>query len=223
MKFGNKLFILMIVSSFIVTACGIEAAPEDAMTETPTEEVTMPHDNAMHDEPTLEEVETPPDTEAGSTADAMMTGPDWFSVALTNVNTGEEFTINDLKGRVILVETMAVWCTNCFSQQTQVKILHSKLGERDDFVSLGLDIDSNEDASILKAFTESSGFDWIYAVSPSVVSRDIASLYGGQFLNPPSTPMLIIDRHGEVHPLPFGIKSSDDLLEALQPFLDEEM
>ncbi|MCK7526838.1 MAG: hypothetical protein MZV64_59190 [Ignavibacteriales bacterium] len=37
---------------------------------------------------------------------------------------------------------------------------------------------------------------------PADVSREIASLYGDQFLNPPSTPMLIIDRKGVAHPLP---------------------
>ena len=50
-----------------------------------------------------------------------------------------------------------------------------------------------------------------------------ANLYGNQLLNPPSTPILIIDRHGEVHLLPFGIKSSEDLLKAIEPFLKDEM
>jgi hypothetical protein len=55
------------------------------------------------------------------------------------------------------------------------------------------------------------------------VAREIANLYGEQFLNPPSTPMLVIDRHGEAHLLPFGIKSAAELEEALKPFLDESM
>ncbi|MEW6406378.1 MAG: hypothetical protein AB1649_31730, partial [Chloroflexota bacterium] len=60
-------------------------------------------------------------------------------------------------------------------------------------------------------------------VAPADVSRDLASLYGNQFLNPPSTPMLAIDRHGVVHPLPFGIKSAEELQQFIQPFLDENM
>ena len=48
-------------------------------------------------------------------------------------------------------------------------------------------------------------------------------MYGDQFLNPPSTPIVVIDRHGEAHPLPFGIKSADDLMQAIQPFLEESM
>jgi cytochrome oxidase Cu insertion factor (SCO1/SenC/PrrC family) len=155
--------------------------------------------------------------------DAMMEAPAWYSVSLTDVNTGDAFTINDLKGKVVLVETMAVWCSNCLKQQTQVKALHESLGMRDDFVSLGIDIDPNEDADKLASFTSSNGFDWKYVIAPAEVAREISSLYGAQFLSPPSTPMLIIDRKGVAHPLPFGIKSAEELLQALQPFLEEAM
>ena len=233
MKYQNKLFIFLMVLSFIVSACGSKTStevmdkPEDTTMESvePTPDAmmdgAMPTQDAMADDSQSMPAET--DTTVETASDTMMTSPDWFSVSLTNVHTGENFTINDLKGKVVLVETMAVWCTNCFNQQTQVRILHSKLGERDDFVSLGMDIDPNEDASKLKEFVEKNSFDWMYTVSPAEVSRELSSLYGGQFLNPPSTPMLIIDRHGVAHPLPFGIKSSDDLLQALQPFLDETL
>ena len=222
MKNQNKLFMFLIILSFIVSACGGGASPdvmdkpEDTMMEDKSADEVMdePHDDMMSDDAMPED---------SMSEDAMMESPAWFSVALTDVNSDTTFTINELKGKVILVETMAVWCSNCLKQQTQVKALHESLGERDDFVSIGIDIDSNEDAAKLKAFVDANGFDWKYVVSPAEVSRDISSLYGGQFLNPPSTPMLIIDRHGVAHPLPFGIKSADDLLQALQPFLDEAM
>ena len=116
-----------------------------------------------------------------------------------------------------------MWCSKCLKQQGQVQILHDLIGERDDFVSIGLDIDPNENAEALKAYTSNNDFDWIYAVAPIEVSREIGQRYGDQFLNPPSTPMLIIDREGKVHPLSFGIKSAESLLEALQPFLDAEI
>jgi peroxiredoxin len=229
MRFVNKFLILLVILSFVLTACGGTVPdtmknPDDSMLENvaPTHDVMMdepmPTQDAM-----MNDSQSMPDTMTESGSDSMMAVPDWFAVSLTSVNTGETFTINDLKGKVVLVETMAVWCTNCFQQQTQVKALHEKLGMRDDFVSIGMDIDPNEDASKLQGFVEKNGFDWMYAVSPVDVSREISSLYGAQFLNPPSTPMLIIDRHGEAHPLPFGIKSADDLLAALQPYLDEAM
>jgi thiol-disulfide isomerase/thioredoxin len=142
---------------------------------------------------------------------------------LVNVSTGETFRIADFQGKVVLVETMAMWCSNCLKQQQQVKALHELMGERDDFISVGLDIDINEDAGTLAKYVERNSFDWIYVVVPAEVGRDLGNLYGNQFLNPPSTPMLIIDAKGEVHPLPFGIKSAEKLLEALEPFLTDSM
>lgn len=155
--------------------------------------------------------------------DSMIISPDWFKTSLTDINTGETFVVADFKGKVVLVETLAMWCSNCLKQQGQVKALHDLVGERDDFVSLGLDIDPNENATALKSYTSNNEFDWFYAIAPTEVSRELSQLYGDQYLNPPSTPMLIIDREGEVHLLPFGIKSAEDLFEALQPFLNSEM
>ena len=216
MKTRNIVLNLMLLFVFVLAACGGAAPdamekPEDAMMDKPTAEAMMPHDTPM------------PDAMAKPTEGVMMESPAWYGAALTNVQTGTAFTINDLKGKVVLVETMAIWCSNCKKQQGQVKALHELLGERADFVSLGLDIDPNENSDALKNYIDSNAFDWYYAVPSADVSREIAALYGDQFLNPPSTPMLIIDRKGVAHPLPFGLKSADDLLKALQPFLDEAM
>jgi len=219
MKFRNPLFPLLIALSLILAACSAPSTPE-AMMDKPTEEAMMekPADDMMTHETSTPDAMMDKPMEGG-----MMEAPAWFSAALTNVNTGETFTINDFKGKVVLVETMAVWCSNCLKQQGQVKALHEQLGMRDDFISVGLDIDLNESADQLRSFTNGQGFDWYYAVASADVAREIASLYGDQFLNPPSTPILIIDRHGVAHPLPFGIKNADDLAKAIQPYLDEGM
>lgn len=219
MKTTYTLFNLILLTAFLITACG--SATEDAMMTEEAMHDAMSTEDAMMTEEAMHDAMSTED--ALMTEEAMMESPAWYSIGLTNVRTGETFTIQDLKGKVVLVETMAVWCSNCLRQQGQVKELHGLLGERDDFVSIGLDIDPNEDASKLKDFVDAQGFDWLYAVSPVDVSRDLSSLYGDQFLNPPSTPMLAIDRHGVVHPLPFGIKSAEDLLNFIQPFLDESM
>lgn len=232
MKSRNILFSLLLGLSLVLVACGTPSTPE-AMMDKPTAEVMM--DKPTEDPMMMHETATPgavmmydntPTPEAmmdSSSGDAMMESPAWFSATLTNVNTGQMFSINDFKGKVVLVETMAVWCSNCLKQQGQVKALHEMLGMRDDFVSVGLDIDLNENADQLKGYVSDNGFDWYYAVAPADVAHDIAAQYGDQFLNPPSTPIVIIDRHGTAHPLPFGIKSADDLMKAIQPYLDEGM
>lgn len=153
-------------------------------------------------------------------ADAILKSPKWFSASLTNIATGQAFTTADFKGKVVLVEAMAQWCPTCLKQQQQILDLEKTLGNNPDFVIVSLDIDPNENASDLKKYIESNGFTWMYAVAPADVSGELAKLYGTQFLNPPSTPMLVINRKGEVTVLPLGtIKSSIDLQQATGPLL----
>jgi thiol-disulfide isomerase/thioredoxin len=196
------------------------ATPDAMMHDTATPDAMM-HDTAtpdamMHDTAT-------PDAMMHDTAtpDAMMALPGWFGAALTDARTGGSFSINDFKGKVVLVETMAVWCTNCLAQQNEIKALHDKLGMQPDFVSISLDIDPNENRDTLKAYLDKTSFDWAYAVAPVDVVREIGSLYTAQFLNPTSTPILIVDRHGVAHPLPFGIKNAADLFKAVDMYLRE--
>jgi hypothetical protein len=59
--------------------------------------------------------------------------------------------------------------------------------------------------------------------SPIEVAREISNLYGAQFLNPPSTPILVIDKSGQVHLMPFGIKSADTLNDFIAPLLSGGM
>jgi thiol-disulfide isomerase/thioredoxin len=150
----------------------------------------------------------------------MMETPAWFTMPLTDIHSGESFTVKELEGKVILIETMAIWCSNCLRQQQEIKSLHALLGERDDLVSVAINIDPNEQAGALKSYTMRHGFDWVYTVAPVELSRELSQLYGNQILNPPSVPMFIIDRKGEVHLLPSGIKSAAELQRALEPFLE---
>ena len=202
--------------------------PEVSSMAESDEEMISDEDSEMDDHSTDDEMANSEDSlsmdgDSETVDDLMMTAPNWFNASLTDVHTGETFAVADLDGQVVLVETLAMWCSNCLKQQGQVQVLHDLLGERDDFVSLGVDIDPNENAEALQVYTSQNGFDWLYTVAPVPVAREIGELYGAQYLNPSSTPMLIIDRHGQVHTLPFGIKSAEDLHTALQPFLEAEM
>jgi len=182
--------------------------------------------DAMMDDPTPTEdhmMEGATPTAEAMMEEEAMAMPGFFSVALTDIASGTAFTLADFKGKVILLEPFAQWCPTCLAQQREVVRLHQLLGERNDFVSVGLDIDPNEDAAMLREYLSRHGFDWLYAVAPTEVAREIGDLYGSQYLNPPSAPMLVIDRHGEVHPLEAGRKSAESLLAVVEPLLDEAM
>lgn len=145
--------------------------------------------------------------------------PDWYGVELTDVRTGTVFTVGDFAGKVVLIEAMAEWCPTCVVQQAEVKRLHDLLGESSDLVSVSLDIDFNEDAASLKDYASELDLDWHVAVAPLEVARALGNLYSAEYLNPPLSPMLLIDRHGVAVQLPYGVKKAEDLREMLEPYL----
>ena len=140
---------------------------------------------------------------------------------MTDVLTGQTFTINDFAGKVVLLETMAVWCPTCRQQGDEVVRLHELLGDPTDLVSISLDTDMGEDAALLKKYAETLGYDWNIAVAPLLVARALGNLYSAQYLNPPLSPMLVIDRDGQVLGLPFGLKSAESLQGVVAPLLGE--
>jgi peroxiredoxin len=147
--------------------------------------------------------------------------PEWFDIELTDAQTGETFTMNDYAGKVVLLETMAMWCPNCIVQAHEVRKLHEALGDPEDLISVSLDVDINEDSDSLKEYAYGYGFEWHFAVAPLEIARALGNLYTAQYLNPPLSPMLVIDRDGAVHHLEYGFKDVETLQEAVKPYLDE--
>jgi cytochrome oxidase Cu insertion factor (SCO1/SenC/PrrC family) len=147
------------------------------------------------------------------------TRPEWFDIKLTDARTGTTFTMNDFAGKVVLLETIAMWCPNCLFQASQVIKLNQSLGNPDDLISVSLDVDLHEDEASLREYVQEYGLDWYFAVAPLQVQHDLGNLYNANYLNPPLSPMLIIDRDGNVHQLDFGFKDVDTLKQNVEPYL----
>jgi len=145
--------------------------------------------------------------------------PGWLSMDLTDVTTGEKFTIAGLGSDVVLVQNMAQWCPTCRSQAGEVKKVSDAFGDEGGLSIVSLDVDPNEDAASLKAYVAKEGFGWHFAVAPADLLREIDDLYGTQYLNPPSAPMLLVKADGSVLPLSTGIKSAEKLQETIIGFL----
>jgi thiol-disulfide isomerase/thioredoxin len=137
---------------------------------------------------------------------------DWATATLVDVATGEAFRIADHAGKVIIIETMAIWCPNCRAQQADVKAALQEL-PADAVVYVVLDIDPNEDAASLAAYREQNGFDGRYAIAGTAVARALAAEFGDQILNAPSTPIVLIGTDGRVTLTEFGHKSTGELVE----------
>ena len=114
----------------------------------------------------------------------------WLGVELTDVRTGDTFTLAQYADKPILLETFAVWCPTCTSQQRQLVALHEEVGEA--VISVSLNTDPNETQSHVTRHLDRHGFDWLYAVSPVELSRSLRDEFGVAVLNPPSAPVILI-------------------------------
>jgi thiol-disulfide isomerase/thioredoxin len=130
------------------------------------------------------------------------------------VASGEEFRIADLAGRPIVIETMAIWCTNCFAQQQHVYEALDELGAGA-IEYLLVDVDPSETAEALAAYRDRHGFTGRYVVADQVLARALAAEFGDQVLNPPATPMILIGSDGRVTLTPYGQPKSPDEIVAL--------
>lgn len=134
----------------------------------------------------------------------------WRTASLRDVVTGEEFSISDLEGKVVAIEAMAIWCTNCRVQQGEAQVALEAVASPD-VVYISLDIDPNEREADLAAYADREGFTWRFVVASAEVSRSLAATFGDQILSPPATPLVILGPEGDVIEQHVGIKPGDDL------------
>jgi len=137
---------------------------------------------------------------------------------LTEATTGKVFTINDFKGKVVLIDSMAIWCPNCLRQALHLKDLRAIYGP-EDLVVVSLDIDSHEDATMLAEYAKEAGFDWYFAVASMPLMHDVGNTYGALFLDPTLSPTLVVDRTGEVFKMGFGEKKTEAMRTSLAPMI----
>jgi thiol-disulfide isomerase/thioredoxin len=136
-----------------------------------------------------------------STSGEPATGDPLLALELVDVRSGASFTLGELAAdKPVLVEAMAIWCSNCRAQQREVVTAHQQA----DFHSVGIDVDPNERPADLADYAEREGFDWRFAMADSELVRLLTDRYGFAVTNPPSTPTFVISSDGEVRALEFG-------------------
>ena len=140
----------------------------------------------------------------------------WAVATLTDVSTGSQFRIADLAapGKVVFVETMAIWCANCRVQQTEAAAALGQLDpERVEWVVL--DVESSESADALARYRDQHGFPFRYAISDAALSRSLAMHFGDVVLSPPSVNIIVLGTDGRVTHL-LGHHSAADLVTIAQ-------
>jgi peroxiredoxin len=112
---------------------------------------------------------------------------------------GDEITLADLKGNVVLLEFWATWCGPCLPEIPHLKTLHEKFKDHN-FIILGISLDSNEER--LRAFVEKENMAWPQIFEPESWHGEIPKLYNilgipRMYLIGPDGKILARDLRGE--------------------------
>ena len=135
----------------------------------------------------------------------------WATVELTDVTTGEVFRLADHAGKVLIIETMAIWCPTCQLQQAAVDEALARLDPAK-VKYVVLDVDLHEDAADLARYQAELGFDGTFAVAGIPVARALAEEFGANVLNPPLTPIVIVSTDGTATLTEYGRKSAEEIV-----------
>lgn len=232
-----KLYFLLWLALLLV-ACGgaAETAVEPSTSNTSEttsddemmEEDEMMDDESMDDDTTMteheegmEEIEETMEEmdEVSEEMDddmAMTDAPAWMTIALTDVRSGETFTLADFAGKTVFVEPMATWCTNCRRQLGNVADAKAQLGDSEDVVFVALSVETNIGDGDLANYTEETGFDWAFAVATPEMLVSLVETFGQSITNPPSTPHFIIRPDGSTTELTTGYEGPEEILQNLE-------
>lgn len=130
---------------------------------------------------------------------------------LTDVSSGETFTLGGFEGRIVYVETMATWCTNCR------RLLHSVTeamaqADGDAYVFIGISVEGNLPDATLAEYARRWNFPLKFAVATPELVAALISSYGREVTIPPSTPHFLVRSDGTVTGLSLGFESPDEIL-----------
>lgn len=149
-------------------------------------------------------------TEESTIQEEVEPSSDWRDIELTDVLTGSKFRISDFKGKPILLESFAVWCTTCLEQQKSISELKSKEG--DAIVHISINTDPNEDESRIREHLDTYGFDWLFAVSPIELTNALTDEFGLRVVTAPTAPVVLICEDQSARLLRSGVKLPAELL-----------
>jgi cytochrome oxidase Cu insertion factor (SCO1/SenC/PrrC family) len=168
---------------------------------------------AVSPAPTTPEAPPPP---AGVSAETAR--EPWRTLPMTDVRSGESFTVADLAGRVVVMQPMAIWCTSCARQHRESAQALAAL-DREDVVYISLTVDPGESAADLAAYADRGGYDWRFVVAGRELSRALAEAFGDQVLSPPATPRIVVTPDGEAAGPTFGVTGAAALEAELREHL----
>lgn len=154
---------------------------------------------------------------SGSTTNGTTTTTAVQDIAFTDARDGKPIKISDFKGKTVVIEAMAAWCSNCLNQQRQA-LESLKQIDPATIVYISLGVDSSEDAALLAAYAEKNGFTWRFAVSNPELTKALVAQFDRSVTNPSAVPIFFVRPDGTFSELYRGGHSTDELVKLIQQY-----
>jgi tetratricopeptide (TPR) repeat protein len=124
--------------------------------------------------------------------------------------TGEELSLEKLRGKVVLLDFWASWCGPCQVEMPVAKYIWSKYGRHQQFAMIGVDLDENRE--LFEQYVKREKIAWPQYFDGQGWGNKIARLYGVSQI--PHT--VLIDHDGVIRAV--GLRG-DDLIEEVGKLL----
>jgi thiol-disulfide isomerase/thioredoxin len=154
---------------------------------------------------------------AETMTDEMASLPVSHTIPITDVD-GVTFTLHDLVGTPVFVESFATWCPSCRAQLERTNAAAATLGDRAEVLALSVETDLS--SADVAAYAADNGFDDVrFAVMTPELLAALVDEFGNSIANPPSTPWFLLDSMGAAGELMTGGESADEIVAAVESTL----
>ncbi len=134
---------------------------------------------------------------------ALEIAPDF---TLTDID-GVEFSLSEYRGKVVLLDFFATWCSACVAEFPHLKFVHDEFGE--DLIIISISVSPSSDTvEKLQQFRDDHGIDWF-------VARDTAGVHDKYGNIWPIPTLVIIDQEGYIQHQHSGLTDESVLREEI--------
>ncbi len=185
----------LLAAAFVLASCSAGATTDGAASDPPTSASPVASSSQAASMRPSDAASEPPAPSAALNSDPL------HALVLTDVRTGEDVSIGALASdKPLLLETMAIWCSNCRAQQSNVVAAHNQA----DFHSISLDVDPGEKPEDLAAYSEQQGFDWHFAMASAELLGQLRERFGTAVAVPPGMPKILFRTDGSIEMIGLG-------------------